>query len=358
MNKDSMPQITVLIATFNSSKLLPKTLDALVAQTYPRNRMEILAVDGGSSDDTISIAMKYGCKIINNPMTEPVNAKMLGIQNAKGKYLMVLDHDEVLTNPNSVKNRIELLEKYSECKVAFCSGYKRPDDYPLLNEYISEFGDPFSLFVYNFSKGVVFFEKGLRRICRIVDEDAKHLLVSFKETKRIPIFELCCLATIVDLEWFKANCNIGTSSQDMVHMFYIMLSMGYTEAIITKNDPLVHYSADSLKAYYPKLKWRIKNNIHFADKGENGFTGRQKYTGYSKYKKFLFIPYTVFIPACLSHGIYMAISRNNPVFLLHPYFCWYVLFNIIIEYWKKMMNKSPDFTSYDGKKVIGKDRIS
>lgn len=352
MDKGIMPLITVVIATFNSGKLLPRTLDALKNQTYPANRMEILAIDGGSKDDTIEIALKYGCKVIDNPETEPGNAKLLGIREASGKYLMTLDHDEVLVNPESIKNRVELLETHPFCKVAFCSGYKKPDDYPLLNEYISEFGDPFSLFVYNFSKGVSYFEKGLRRICHVEEDDEKYLMVSFSETKNMPIIELACFATIINLEWFKIHSNIVEDIQDLAHLFYIMLSIGYTKTILLKNDPLVHYSADSLKAYFPKLKWRIRNNIHFLDKGKNGFWGRQKYIEYTKYKKYLFIPYTIIIPICLLHGIYLSITRKNTIYMMHPVFCWYVLVQIIIEYGRKLTKWTPQFTSYDGKKIV------
>lgn len=352
MDNKELPLISVIIATFNSSKLLPRTLTALVNQTYPRDRMEILMVDGGSTDDTLGIAEKYGCIVINNPETEPVHAKLLGIQNAKGKYLMTLDHDEVLVNPNSIEKRIGLLEDYPACKVAFCSGYKRPDDYPLLNEYISEFGDPFSLFMFNFSKGYVFHERGLKKICEVEKEENDFILVSFEHTKLLPIIELCCLATIVNIEWFKIHSNVSSDSRDMAHLFYIMLSLGYSKTVMLKHDPLVHYSADSMKAYFPKLKWRIRNNIHFVDKGENGFAGRQKYIGYSKYKKFLFIPYTVFVPCCFIHGIYLSVTRKNPVYLLHPFLCWYVLIQIVLEYGKKLEGKTPHFTSYDGKKNI------
>ena len=351
-NKEECSCISVVIATFNSSSILPRTLDALVNQNYSRDKMEILVVDGGSTDNTIEIAKNYGCVIIHNPKTEPVHAKILGIQNAHGKYMMVLDHDEVLVNRDSVRKRIELLEKNPACKVAFCSGYQRPDDYPLLNEYISEYGDPFSLFVYNFSKGVGFQEKGLRRICRVIDSDADYVKVSFEKTKRLPIIELCCLATIVDLEWFKENVDIENCPQDMAHMFYIMLEKGYHETIMLKNDPLVHYSADSLKAYFPKLKWRIKNNVHFADKGENGFNGRQQYVEYTKYKKLMFVPYTIVFPLPVLHSLYLAVTRRNPVFLLHTFFCWYVLIQIVVEYAKKLTGHTPQFTSYDGKKVV------
>ena len=293
--------------------------------------------------------------MIPNPKTEPVNAKLLGIQNLSGKYMMVLDHDEVLVNPDSIRLRVELLEQHQMCKVAFCSGYKRPNDYPLLNEYISEFGDPFSLFIYNFSRGEGFLEKGFRRICDVQEDEETHLLLSFEHSNHLPIMELCCVATIVDCNWFKAHMDIDNNPQNLAHMFYIMLSKGFYEAILLKKDPLVHYSVDSFAAYYPKLKWRIRNNIHYADNAGSGFVGRQRYLDYTKNKKYLFIPYTVFIAPCLIHGIVLAFSRKNPVYMMHPLLCWYVLFHIVIEYTRKLLNMAPEPMSYDGKRVIGEE---
>ena len=38
--------VTIMIATFNSEKLLPRTLDAIKKQTYPAELIEILIIDG------------------------------------------------------------------------------------------------------------------------------------------------------------------------------------------------------------------------------------------------------------------------------------------------------------------------
>ena len=92
------PIVSIMIATFNSEKVLPRTLDAIRAQTYPQDKLEILAIDGGSTDSTLEIAKNLGCKIIDNPKTEPTYAKWLGFSKCTGKYLITIDHDEVMEN--------------------------------------------------------------------------------------------------------------------------------------------------------------------------------------------------------------------------------------------------------------------
>lgn len=349
---DFLPIVTVAIATYNSEKLLPRTLEAIRNQSYPQEKIEILIVDGGSKDKTRLIAQKYGATVLDNPMTEPVNAKLLSIQNAKGKYLLTVDHDEVFENKDSIKNRVQALLDNPECKVALCSGYKRPQNYPALNQYISEFGDPFSLFIYNCSKDWNFFLPFLRKYFKIVKENEKYICISFEQMKHVLIMELCCLGTMIDLDYFKSITDIETNADQMVHLFYIMLEHGIHNVVMTKNDPLLHYSVDSMKAYFPKLKWRICNNVHYEEKGQRGFNGREKYQKSVKYKKYLFIPYSIVIPIPLLHGIMMAYSRKNAIYLLHPVFCLYVTFQIIYQMLLKVMKKTPDFRSYDGKTII------
>ena len=48
------------------------------------------------------------------------------------------------TGGDVYKRQVQALQAHPECKAALCGGYLRPDDYPLLNQYISEFGDPYS----------------------------------------------------------------------------------------------------------------------------------------------------------------------------------------------------------------------
>lgn len=344
-----MPLVTIIIATFNSGKLLPRTLDAIRNQDYPQDRLEILAIDGGSTDNTADVVRQYGGTILPNPKTEPVNAKVIGIQRAKGKYVMTLDHDEVLLNPHSIRIRISALEENTDCKAALCSGYKRPKDYPLLNEYLSEYGDPYSLFIYNFPKGYGFFEKALRKNYSILNSSEDYYIVSFAKAKKPPLLELVCVGTIINRDFFKESCS---TKNGVGHAFYAMLEKGIYKVIVTRDDPLEHYSVDSLKAYWPKLKWRVINNVFATKDNSAGFAGRMTYQPSLRYKKYLFIPYSFCVVFPLIHGILLSCSRRNFIYLLHPVFCIYVAIQILFQYSKKILGLSPVYTSYDGKKKI------
>lgn len=349
---NELPVVSVMIATYNSERLLKRTLEAIKSQTYPKEKIEILVIDGGSKDSTLEIAKIYGCIILLNNKTEPVNAKLMGLKYSSGKYLITIDHDEVIENRKSIELKVKLLEMHPECKVALCSGYKRPLKYPKLNQYISEFGDPFSLFMYNFSKGDTFLEKALKKNYITEEENDEYIKVSFENMRKQPIFELCCLGTMIDREYFLQIPNVCDDGSIMVHLFYIMLERGVKSIIVIKNDALVHYSVDSLKAYFPKLKWRICNNVHFQAMGENGFNGRIKYQKGLIYKKYLFVPYTISTIIPFLQGIYLTYTRKNSIYLMHPILCWYVLIQIMYQYGRKIFNVPQLLMSYDGKKRI------
>jgi glycosyltransferase involved in cell wall biosynthesis len=48
-----MPTFSVVVPTFNRARLIPETLDSLLAQTHPFDR--VIVVDVGSTDDTADV---------------------------------------------------------------------------------------------------------------------------------------------------------------------------------------------------------------------------------------------------------------------------------------------------------------
>ncbi len=351
MSKD-FPLVSVIIATYNSEKTLEKVLYALRNQDYPQDKIEIIWVDGGSVDKTREICKNYKCNIVENPSVDPVSAKTIGYRSANGKYVIVMDHDEVLVNEKSIRNKVEALTENPNCKVAFCSGYKRPAKYPLLNQYLSEYGDPYSLFMYRFSKYNIYFERDLGRKATKISSTDDYSIYRFNSNYGECLMEMCCLATMLDKDFFEKHTDFLKNKETMVHLFYIMNDIGYNEVIVLKNDPLLHYSVDSVKAYLPKLKWRIVNNIHYQDKAGQGFSGRSAWLGRA-YKKYLFPLYTATIIIPFMDGMIMALRRKNPVYIAHFLFCLYVTYNIVIEYIKKIMGFQSALKSYDGKKIRG-----
>ncbi len=342
------PYISVMIATYNSAWTIEKPLQALRNQDYPQDRMDIMVIDGGSRDDTTTIAKKYGCRIIDNPKVDPVSAKYIGLHSAKGKYLLSLDHDEVLVNPESIKMRIEALEIKNECKVALCSGYRCPDGYRGLNSYVTEFGDPFSCFYYRSSIGYEYFQKTLEKWATLEESNEGYEIYRFDKRTDIVLLELLSAAIIINLEYFKGIIDFDNCKDEIEHFFYKMIENGQKDVIYTINDPLDHYSVDSIKSYLPKLKWRVVNNIHFENAARQGFEGRSRITKSSKIKKYLFIPYSLSLVVPFLDACYLAISRKNKAYFLHVYLCMYVAAYILYQYTRKILHIPPKIKAYNG----------
>ncbi len=86
--------LSIIIPTLNAAKVLETCLNSIKKQTFID--YEILIVDGGSTDNTLKIAKKFKCKEIYNPLKTAEAAKALGLKNAIGKFIALIDSDNIL----------------------------------------------------------------------------------------------------------------------------------------------------------------------------------------------------------------------------------------------------------------------
>jgi glycosyltransferase involved in cell wall biosynthesis len=92
-NHEKHMRVSVIITTKNSSKTIAACLDSIIAQTY--KNIEVLVVDGLSTDNTIHIVQKYDVKIF--PMSgERTRAKNFGLTNSSSDFVLFVDSDMVL----------------------------------------------------------------------------------------------------------------------------------------------------------------------------------------------------------------------------------------------------------------------
>jgi glycosyltransferase involved in cell wall biosynthesis len=92
MNK----KISVIIPIYNEEKYIAKCLDSIIKSDYDKDKMEVLLVDGGSSDKTVEIIKEYQkkypfFKLLHNQKKIVPVAMNIGIKNAKGEYIIRLD---------------------------------------------------------------------------------------------------------------------------------------------------------------------------------------------------------------------------------------------------------------------------
>jgi glycosyltransferase involved in cell wall biosynthesis len=97
--------ISVIIGTKNEERNIEACLESILAQTYPRENIEIIVVDNGSSDKTKEIALKYTKKVFSRG-PERSAQKNFGVEEAKGEYFIYLDADMIL-GENVMKECVE-----------------------------------------------------------------------------------------------------------------------------------------------------------------------------------------------------------------------------------------------------------
>jgi glycosyltransferase involved in cell wall biosynthesis len=351
-------EISILIATFNSQRTLAKVLLSINRQTLKKGKYEIIIVDGGSKDNTLKIAKKYKCRVIKNPMTEPMNAKYIGFHSAKGKYLLSLDHDEVLQNKKSLENRLDIFKRDKRVKAIHSSGYITPIGSSSINFYVNEYGDPFSFFIYRLTKDYRFFLKTMKKRYKTAYEDDNYILFSTTvEKNRAPLMELGAGGAMIDIGYVKKNFKKLLPIKELFfpHLHLHLLKINPYIAI-TKNDPLYHYSAESFGKYLKKLQWRVRNNIYFGNtSGAAGFLKREEFEGKNfEINKFLFIPYSLTLIPALLDSLFLVITRKNLVYLVHLPLSVITSFLIIYHYARKAFGYNPILTSYDGSRKISK----
>lgn len=120
--------VSIIIAARNNGPFLSDAIHSAMRQSYlPK---EVIYVDDGSTDDSVKIAEQFPIKILKQEWKGVVEARNSGAREAKGKYLLFLDGDDILTN-NYVEVRLGCL--FDNPTASFCYGPLQ--DFGIFNEY-------------------------------------------------------------------------------------------------------------------------------------------------------------------------------------------------------------------------------
>ena len=114
----SKPLVSVIVAVRNGERFLEQSLNSIVSQGY--EPIEILVVDGHSTDRTVEIAKSYdSLRIVPQVNRGIADAYNLGVQSANGDFIAFNSHDDIW-QPEKLKAQVQYLLDHPE--VAYCTG--------------------------------------------------------------------------------------------------------------------------------------------------------------------------------------------------------------------------------------------
>ena len=111
------PLISVIIPVFNGENFLLRSLLSIESQSF--KNFEIIYIDDLSTDNSNKIINNFQLidkriKVIKNKENKgTLYSKSFGVLNAKGKYILVMDQDDIYSDKELFKNLIEVAENYS-----------------------------------------------------------------------------------------------------------------------------------------------------------------------------------------------------------------------------------------------------
>lgn len=107
--------ISIIIPCHDEDQFIQKCLDSIIGNDFPKDCIEVLVIDGMSSDGTREIVKRYSehysfIKLIDNiKMITPI-AINIGIQASTGSHIMILSSHSKLT-PSFIKSNIDNFNK-------------------------------------------------------------------------------------------------------------------------------------------------------------------------------------------------------------------------------------------------------
>ena len=113
MNKSSL-KLSIICPVFNEEKYIERCINSILLQDYAHENIELLFIDGCSSDKTVEIIQKYAdnykfIKIINNPHKYVPQALNIGIKHSEGDVVIrigLFDEDLIRNQEDEFNARL------------------------------------------------------------------------------------------------------------------------------------------------------------------------------------------------------------------------------------------------------------
>ena len=311
--------VSFVIPTLNAQKTLKTCLNSIIKQKYPSSNYEIIIADGGSTDKTLSIAKIYKSKIYQNPLKTAEAGKAVGVKKAIGRYICLIDSDNILPQSNWLKKMLVPLEMDSQIIGSEPIKFTYRAKSGLFERYSALIGanDPYAFITGVYDRKNMINNKwtGLK-----IDQIDKNKYIEIKLKPNTIIPTIGANGTIFRSNFLKKNLK----SDYLFDIDIISQVLNQTQKSLTfakvKIGMIHTFCESSLSKFIRKQKRRLIDYYSYKN------LRQYDWSPINQQSQIKFILYTIFIIPSLIDSIRGFFKKPDSVWFLHPFFCLITLF--------------------------------
>lgn len=302
----ALPKFSFFLPVYNEEKRIRNCLDSILRQDYPRDKIEIVVVDGGSQDKTKDIAASYECVVLlDNPKKLADFGIKVCMPRATGEIFVIFAADNELASNDWLFTVAELFRTQPDLSCAWCR-IAATDDDPALNKYYALIqNDPLSHFI----------NQNLSRYLHAASS--------------VPIKERHCYLFSVDqhrpLIWGANGLTYRTALiRDIVmgegfigdnDVFQTIIEKGYHKVSFIEGLAVYHHHVKGIRQWVKK--WQRDFGTHLL---EHSSTRNMRWAFDEDFTKkvILWMLYVLVPPFILIHTLYLVVRDKKAYWFFHP----------------------------------------
>lgn len=314
----NLPSISVVIITYNADKVLPLCLQSIKDQDYPKDKVEVIIVDGGSIDNTIEIANQFNARIVVRECyrQDPESRRAVGLFNARNEILAYIDSDNILPHKKWFKIMTKPFLENKNIIATQPLRYTYDKKYSLLNRYFALFGvnDPVPYYL-NKRDRLSWAEKSWKLLGNSKDM-GYYYLVKFDQ-ENVPTLGangFLIRKTIL----LKAKCEPPNFFH--IDVNHDLIKIGYNTYGIVKDD-IIHLAGNTFSSFlYKRLKYMKIYHPMQSNRRYKIYTPKDR----RNLLKYVLYSITIVKPSYDALKGFKKIS--DVAWFLHPIMCLFMLF--------------------------------
>ena len=321
-NKD-FPSLSIIIVTKNVERTLPKLLQTISSQNYPRSKMDLIIIDGRSTDKTLDTIAKskLNVQVVQGKYpNDPEACKGEGLNMAKGEIVGLIDSDNYLPHKNWLKKMVSPLMENKNLVGSYTwrFAYRKSDK--ALNRYFSLIGsaDPIGLYLGKADKLSYISDKWIG-FGKVTKNKNQYFIVKFDKDH----FPTLGSNGFFARRAYLIKGKVGPRKFFHIDVPFDILKYNLNSYAVVKDDIIHDTSVGSLIGYVKKRANYMK--LHYQKRAKDRryfvFDARSKN---DIFRLFLFIAFTFTFIQPLYVSIKGYFKIRDGAWFLHPVFCFLI----------------------------------